>query len=64
MSLTGEQVKSILASVNASLGVLYRTINKYHNDSLLQIRDLEQEIDIVRNELQKLRQDLKARGVL
>jgi 4-diphosphocytidyl-2C-methyl-D-erythritol kinase len=64
MSLTGEQVKSILASVNASLEVLYRTINKYHNDSLLQIRDLEQEIDIVRNELQKLRQELKVRGVL
>jgi uncharacterized small protein (DUF1192 family) len=64
MSLTGEQVKSILASVNASLEVLYRTINKYRNDSLLQIRDLEQEIDITRNEIQKLRQELKARGVL
>jgi chromosome segregation ATPase len=53
--LSKEKVEEILKTVNQSLGVLYKTINKCRSEQFLKVKDLEQEVDILRSEISEVR---------
>lgn len=60
-NLTQEQITEIQKALKESIDLFY---NKLDLKYMLSIRDLEQEIDIIRNEISKLRRDLVNRGMI
>jgi len=60
-NLTQEQILEIQKSLKESIDLFY---NKLELKVMLRIRDLEQEINIMRSEIAKLRRELQNKGVM
>jgi len=60
-NLTQEQILEIQKSLKKSIDLFY---NQLDNKYIQRIRDLEQEIDIIRSEIYKLKRELQNKGVM